>query len=330
MDWKINGFAIDSLAGVEELPKDFTEQDLIGLAFFRHIRRKVVEGNFSHIGSIDGRHRSGKSLTAVAMGCLFDPRFEKYMEQRVVYTPVQFQRAINNISKMHDDGYDMRGSCVVLDEAGTTVSSDEWYQDFMKVINKTIQVFGYLNPIILIVAPVQDFVNAKIRKMLHTYYKLKRYNNDYATITPYNIDYNTVRQKWFFKKPKIRVLDREVQIKRINISKPPARICERYEQISNPVKRGIIDGGEQSLMDMEAPKAKKIGIEEIIKKVVEEYKIYETKRSRPDSIILDATRIQYHFNESGITSRMSYMIKASAEQRLNQRKEEPTIEVQHK
>lgn len=287
----------------------YKQQELLALAWLSSVRRQVVDRGFTHLGSFDGRHRCGKSITASLLGYLWDETFWENYERRMVNEPRQFVDVIERIAKQN-----IKGAVIQVDEAGVSMSSSDWYEAWMKTITKMVQMFGYLCPIVLFVAPIKDFVDARLRKMFHAYYKVDRFTKTYVHLTPYNLKYSTIFNKWFYKKPVIRFAGQKIGIRRIKIGIPPSFLIERYENLAKYNKENMLDSFIKDMKKAELKEQKKTpDIDQVILYVVENYKIFETKRSKPDLPILDSTKIEFTYR---ISSRASRYIKNEAERML--------------
>jgi len=290
-------------------------EELLAIAYLKHLRDHVVKNKFSFMASFDGRHRSAKSVTACTIGCLWDSTFEQQFEHRIVQDHLEFMDAIDSL-----DRNGIKGGVIMVDEAGISMASTDWYEQFMKTITKTMQMFGYLLPVVLFVAPTKDFVDSRIRKMFHAYYKMERYNNDYTTITPYNVKYNTIFNKWFYKKPVLRLNGQEIILKRIKFGLPPPFITERYQALEITRKAKMKDGFMRDIRQAQvADQKKEVDIDKMVNFVIERYGLYESKSSSPDDIRLDEIKLEFGLKSAGVTSRSAKYIKMESERIIKER-----------
>src|SRR3972149_5319276 len=128
--WNRNNFVYDETLEPIELG-DITQQQMLGFGLLRSYRDEVVGRGFSLLINLNGRHRSGKSLASVTLGCLWDKTFLRDMEFRIVRDNKQFLFALEKIEK---EG--IQGAVIVVDEAGISASSGDWYLEFVKDIQK--------------------------------------------------------------------------------------------------------------------------------------------------------------------------------------------------
>jgi hypothetical protein len=290
----------------------YSQQEILALAYLQGIRREVVANNFTWLCSISGRHRSGKSLTAATLGVLWDSTFLPNFERRIIYTPKDFMTELKTIRMRR-----IKGAVMLIDESGSTVSSMDWYEKWQKAIAKATMVLGYLNPIILFNAPVRDFVNSPLRKMFHAHIEVSRFNKEYCILRPYDIKYNTTFKKTFWKKPIIKLAGQKITLDKIRFGTPPQFIIDRYEALERLEKDKLLEQFQKEVDTGEAETAKKtLDLEEVIKHVAQHHELYQTKRSVPGNIILDARSIRFKFN---MAADLSQHVKNQAERILKEK-----------
>ncbi len=312
--WNSDAFAFDLSITQHRVYNYVKQSDLIAISFFRHLRSIVIEKKFALLVSFDGRSRAGKSITACTLGCLLDSTFEKNFERRIVREIKEFYGALEEIERQK-----IEGGVVMVDEAGITMSSADFYERWNRAIFKTMQVFGYLHPIILFISPVKEFVDSRLRKLTNYHFAIKRYNNKETTIFPYEVLYSSLKQKYFYKKPVIRVLGNEIIVNRIQLSRPPEWIIKKYGEIEVAFKSKVIKTfGADVLKEEITQKAESISQDEIIKYVVENYNRFLAKKSKPDNIKLDPNKIRFVFRRS-LTFRDAQYISEEAVAQISEK-----------
>lgn len=297
------------------------QDELIALAYLKSTREHVIEKQFSFMASFDGRHRSGKSITAATFGYLWDKTFWQYFENRVVQDHKEFMDAIDKIAKEK-----ITGGVIMVDEAGISMASADWYERWMKTITKMVQMFGYLYPVVLFVAPIKDFVDSRLRKMFHAYYKMERYDKESTTITPYNLKYNTIKNKWYYKKPIIRLGGQEIVLRRLRMTRPPEFILDRYRNLELSRKGIMLDSFMAEMRRSESKNVKQSrDINAVINFVSENHKLFESKRSKPQDIVLDENTIEYN---QELPHRLAKYVKSEAEKRLRDKQRQIAEEME--
>lgn len=209
----------------------------IAEAYLRDIYRGVHIKKFSFLATVTGRHRVGKSVTAVALADLLDPTFKKNLEKRVVYTPYEFSQAIQDLANSTPK---VIGGCVVWDEANLGLSSRDWYTQANKHINFTVQAFGFLRPIILFVTQDVTFIDSQPRKLFHAFMEVNRTNNQYCNIRPFFVSINKRSGKMFYSYPRMKMGadrggGRVIKMKPLRLLQPPKDLLDRYD--THSVKR---------------------------------------------------------------------------------------------
>jgi len=216
----------------------------IAEAYLRDIYRSVHEKKFSYLSTMTGRHRVGKSLSAISFGDLLDPTFAPNLEERVVYTPEAFSWVVRQIA---DQG--IIGGVVVWDEANLGLSSRDWYTQANKHINFTVQAFGFIRPIIFFVTQDVTFIDSQPRKLFHSFLEIDRTNNQYNTIRPYQVNINKRTGKMFFPSPRLGLSKhgkgRIIKIKTLRLMKPPDDLTKRYNTHSVAKKRQLLKENDE-------------------------------------------------------------------------------------
>lgn len=286
----------------DEMPisKVHTEE-LVALAYLNYKRRQVVRTRLSHLMSWDGRHRAGKSVTACTFSWLWDTSFSKDFENRIVTDPDDLIKIIKTAGNNYELNKQI-GIAIIIDEAGNTLSSTEWYESWAKTINKTVQMFGYLCPQISFVAPVQDYVNSGLRKMFHSHYSMSRNNNEYSVCKPYDIYYNSITGKKYPKHPIVRIGGMKTKLNRIKIKGIPSEILERYQNLERIRKTKLLDENLSNALQKEDD-MEKVDPQEIIKQIIEKYTFFLNKKGNG----LDQNIIAYHFSLKG--KKASYILR---------------------
>ena len=208
--------------------------DLLAAAYIKSIRNSVHRVGLSFLGSFTGPHRTGKSVSACLFAHYLDPTFWPNFEHRVIQSPYQFMTCMENIIKD-----EIIGAAIVVDEAGTTFSSGDWYEKWMKTIQKFLQVCGLLKPIILFVAPNREFIVSGMRKLIVAEHHMKKYDKEFARMSCYNVKYNFMKKgdPYFFRRPVIRIGGQTITLKHINVFEPPAWFVNRYRNLTEPDKK---------------------------------------------------------------------------------------------
>lgn len=302
---------------------NFNSQEILALAYLSSLRRQVTDVGLTYLAAFDGRHRSGKSIAATTFGYLWDPTFWPQYESRMVQEPKEFMDALERI-----DQNKINGAVIQVDEAGVSMANSEWYERWMKTLTKTVQMFGYLHPVVFFVAPIKDFVDSRLRRMFHAYYAVSRYSSENSVIKPYNVSYSTIRNKWYYRKPIVRFGDQRIKLEKIVLGKPPKEIIDRYENYEQGVKSRMLS---DFISDMRCEETKQVkqkkDLMSVVAHVCKNYYLFQAKSSKPDKILLDIPLIKYGLDLSTEESRY---VKLQAEKQLTEKTKEINDLIQEK
>jgi len=296
----------------------------IAEAYLRDIHRKVHDKKFSYLSTMTGRHRVGKSVSAVSFGDLLDPTFTPNMEERVVYTPEAFSEAVRSLFEQK-----IIGGVVVWDEANLGLSSRDWYTQANKHINFTVQAFGFMRPIVFFVTQDVTFIDSQPRKLFHSFLEVDRTNNQYNTIRPYQVNINKRTGKMFFPSPRLGLSrhgkGRIIKVKTLRLMKPPKNLMDRYNKHSIKKKEQLLKENDeiiqhQKAKSMDAKRRDRLSDEEIIDHVIAE-------RNNP---VFMNNRGEFNentiANEFKVTYRKAKYLKARADARLASLIEEGVVD----
>lgn len=315
--WGSTFYAYDSHLEPEDQLKKYgwTRNEIIGVYWLRNLRRVVKLKGLSLFITIDGRHRSGKSRFAVTMACLCDKTFEKDMEHRIVRNAEQL---LELVSELDRDKVDC--PVIVIDEAGASLSSNDWFEKVQKACMLTLQIIGYLHPTIFFIAPVKDLILSGVRKMSHVHMKFVRSNKQYTTLIPYEIEYNTLKGKYYYKKYVMQLFGQKIIVRRVKVSLPPKEIDDRYDKFEKERKPEMLKAIHDDSKKVEIKKAREVpNIEEIAGIIAKDPSRYIAKKSKPDNIIINEDRLAMEFR---LPARWARLVKQSAEELIaNQRSE---------
>jgi hypothetical protein len=298
----------------------------LGALYLRHIYKRIHRDKFNFLGMFTGKHRTAKSTTAVAMAHTLDRTFEKNLEDRVVYFPKDFMRALKIIKKK-----DIKGAAIVWDEAGVGIPAREWYDISNKSIAMTLQVFGVYLPIVFFVTPDVSYIDSQARKLFHGFYEMSRKKKEYAIIKPFDVRYNKRNTKVYYVYSRFHLKNEgaygpSLILKRINIFPPNADLQSKYEVHSKEFKDVITEqmaertkAFEQGSID-----AKQMTYDDLIKTLVENKNnpLYLSSKSKEDHVIFNTNSIAYEFD---IPNRLAAHIKRKAEIEINKIPEKDQI-----
>lgn len=239
-------------------------------------------------------HNTGKSVSACLFGHYLDHSFWPNFEHRVIQSPYQFMTCMENIIKD-----EVIGASIVVDEAGTTFSAGDWYEKWMKTIQKFLQVCGLLKPIILFVAPNREFIVSGMRKLIVAEHHMKKYDKQFSRMSCYNVKYNFMKKgdPYFFRRPVIRIGGQTITLKHINVFEPPAWFVDRYKNLTESDKKSRLTAWTaevQKIISNQEDEGEP-DYDALIEEIWQKKEIYFGRLSRDGTQKMDQTQLEIHY-----------------------------------
>lgn len=305
-EWKRTAYAFDYKG--PQIPKlGLTTNQLIFIAWLKQLHRRVWQTGKTLIAHADGEHRSWKSIKIAELGVLLDSTFLPNFNNRVVHTPKDF---LDEVQRINDNK--IYGAFIQVDEAGASINKQDYYEEFAKAINESIQILGYLHVIIVFVSPIRGFILSSLQKMTNLYLHFERNSNEYCYVIPYNLKYNSIKKAEFPKHPKIRLFGMKYKLMKLKWGTAPAFIVQKYQELELLRKPPLLAKMREKGLESEI-REKKRDIEQLIELVVQNPNDYASKSSTSENPIMDRFRIKGKLQIS--TGDATY-IKSEAEDRL--------------
>lgn len=312
--YECSAFGIDQPEVATLSDCNIDNQTLLALGFFKGLHRQVVQTDKSLIAGTEGRHRASKSVTVTTEGFLMDDTFWDEYKHRVVVEPKEFMDCIDRIM-----GKNIHGAFIQVDEAGVGMAASEFYEIWARTLAKTVQMCGWLNPMIFFIAPIKELVNPTLRKLMQMNFSIKRYNKEYNQITPYELEYSGMRSKWYYKKPIINIAGERRQITRIKMYKPPQFIIDKYDELAGLRKPLLFKQLYEDIKRGEIKEVKETrDINKLIEDVIAHKEEYLSQRSKPGYPILNQISIRYKY---GLAAQESIYVKEEAQKKIRAQEE---------
>ena len=220
-------------------------------------------------GSSYRKTGTGKSWTALRIGELNDRDFKKGAS-KVVYF-------VNDFLKIMDEVEEKKrpGQVVVVDEAGSLISSDSWRSVVNRAISYTVQTFRYLRCAVVLVMPQVKLIDKRVRTMAdyHISMSIQKYapdDNKYKrTIylaTPYALFYDEWNDD-MIRKSLLAYIPSKNRIYRLrNVPIRPVKsqkLIEEYEGLSMRYKKKLRELLAQDIRNYEKTLRKSLSQEDI-------------------------------------------------------------------
>lgn len=320
--WERDAYAFDLKHDSAELESVLNLKELVGLTWLISLRNQVVVNRLSLIITIEGRHRSGKSIFgAVDLAMIFDKTYLPAMKTRIVQDANQL---LELIKFLRDNR--VSNPVIIVDEAGASLSSLDWYERIQKAVIKTMQVIGFLHPIIVFIAPVNDQIASGLRKMSHLFIKVSRKSKKFARIMPYNVSYDSRSRKYYYPRPRIKIFGTTYTVAGIKISMPPKELAQMYQDIEEERKPVMLEDIKEEAQMADIKKQKQIfDYDKTANFVASNLSRYETRRTAKHTldpnreIKIDWEMVQHDFK---CTQSQAKVVKREAEDLLAKKREE--------
>lgn len=231
--WTYDAYVLDENDPTFQSMKrlDMDMQQAVAYRYLRYLYDEVHVRGFTLFQSWSGRHRSGKSLTSAAFGYILDETFYDRMEHRIIKSHEEFFDEVEWIMKTKT-----KGAYISIDEGGVSMASSDWQEKWARDLAKALQMIGWLLPMFSISAPSRDFVQSKVRKLIHIHNAVKRSGNTKTSIYPYHLFTSDITGKLYTPYPSLKLCGQNYTIGRIQVCKPPKFLVKKYEEIANPQK----------------------------------------------------------------------------------------------
>lgn len=293
---------------------NLNSRDLNGIVFMRGLRNVVIEKKLSLFITIEGRHRSGKSRFAIGIGCLFSNRFQREMDQFVVTDSESMLNLVDRIDKEK-----IKNPVIVVDEAGNSLNSADWFEKIQRAIIKTMTVIGYLLPTIIFIAPTKDLILSGIRKMSHVHIRMYRFNNDYSMAIPYQVKYSSLKGKTYYPRFKLKIFGKPIRFLGLKVTKLPPYIDEKYSKIELARKPLMLKDIRDDAIKAQIKSVRQVfDPEQFVELINKEPKKFAADRYRPDNPKFDANLISAIMK---ISYRNAEVVKRLAERGVIEKRE---------
>jgi hypothetical protein len=190
-----------------------------------HIKTRVLRKNKNFLCVVTGETGGGKSFCAMRICQLVDSGFNI---KKIVFTPKEFLVLINSKELK-------RGDCIIFDEAGTGMSSREWYTVQNILINKLLQTFRHKNLVVFFCVPSIEYIDNQTRGLFHAYLETLRRSraDEKEKVVPCKfmfMQHNPRTGKTYFKYPRCKTKDKRVTIiEQLTVCKPSKELIREYE-----------------------------------------------------------------------------------------------------
>lgn len=124
---------------------------------------------------------------------------------------------------------------IIFEEFQISGNAQNWYDKLSKLLNMLLSTFRHQNFILLVNAPFSDMINNQAKRLFHLEIEMKNKDEkkNIATIRPKILQWN-VRKKDFYYHTIFVIQNGQVlKTPLYKIKKPPAWLCDRYEELKS-------------------------------------------------------------------------------------------------
>ena len=249
------------------------------------IRNNMIKRNQNWICVIVGKTGHGKSYVGAKLAQDIDPTFIDSIRDEGLKSRVSVGNKDDFLAivKKARNKEMKKGSMIIFDEAGVTISCRTWFEQNQQALMNILQSFRILNIGTIFTTPNLSFIDAQARKLIHEYLKALRinYNINRVILKPFYLDPDTMGDKIYTKYHWFH----GIKMTRLVVAKPSKDFITPYE----PEKEVLLD----TLIE-EAEISSKI---EKIRD--EQRKVFDSdimRRIKEEQIPLDAYTLQFKFN----------------------------------
>ena len=183
-----------------------------------HIKKEINK-NRNFVGILVGRVGTGKSYSALKLCYEIDPTFN---EKRVLF------KIADLLEMVHENKIEA-GQCILFDEAGISASNRESYMNkFNKAMSYLLQTWRHRNIVLFVTCPSISFIDKGIRSMFDLMIETQKVIKSRKVVqcSAKLIQHNYQMGKTYYHNLK----SYGGEIMRLEISKPPLRLINRYEK----------------------------------------------------------------------------------------------------
>jgi len=185
---------------------------------------------------------SGKSYSAIALSCAFDPKFGINEErQHLIFSPLNFLRVLKDYKTYPP------GSAIVFDEAGVGISSRNWWDAAQKAMNYALQICRKRGLMITFTTPDASYVDSQPRKLFKFYYEtsfLDKHDKE-CHVIPKRIFVNRMTGFAYYYYPIIKdAVEGTIKIKELIFEKIPKELAKAYENMKDEFNEKVFADAE--------------------------------------------------------------------------------------
>lgn len=212
-----------------------------------YIKDQCINKNSNFIGLWTGKPGCGKTLGAIRFCELIDPQFN---EKFLVLNVQELMQNIVELQKMAEKGIDVRGRCILYDEAGISMDNREWQSKVHKSINDAIETFRHLNLVLMITVPGKSRIDSKLRQLVHAEFLPMKKTAQFSIVKFLLPKYNAIKEREYKQYLLVQTNGLKLKLKTIKVKKPSIKLLRACEKKITHFKNSV---GLRSLQGVMGP-----------------------------------------------------------------------------
>ena len=213
-----------------------------------YIHELVMNKQENFLGIWVGKPGKGKSWGALRTCEVLMEKFGRRMTMKYVVGDIpHFMGLLKELSNRHERGEDVRGTCILYDEAGISMDNRMWQEQMHKVMNDCAEIFRFLGLVVMFTVPGQGRIDKKLRELIHGMWNPKSKARDYIKCKFYLLEQNVTLDKEFKRHVVVTHHGWRGRVTWVKIHKPSRELATQYQEWMKRMKYAIIEKAHSSI-----------------------------------------------------------------------------------
>jgi ABC-type dipeptide/oligopeptide/nickel transport system ATPase component len=230
--------------------------------FFQSWYRRTHYENKNVYSVAVGQVGSGKSYTAMSIGCLLDPDFNI---DNIAFTPTEFLSAMDVASKRKK-----HGQVIIFDEMGVGMASRSYMSIQNRLTSEFLQTARHLRLISIFTVPTMGFIDKQARLVVHNILRISRHQDNPPKIHPLLSSVNPLLEgKDYNYAPRGVIGEKWVKFPEIIWDvMPPKELLKAYEEKAGAWKDKLRKDNLALFEQMEKAEQPKVDFREVLPEIL--------------------------------------------------------------
>lgn len=219
-----------------------------GGIIINYIHELVANKQENFLGLWVGKPGKGKSWGALRTCEVLNERFGRRMTMKYVVGDIaSFMGLVRELSFKHEAGEDVRGICILYDEAGISMDNRDWQSKIHKVMNDCAEIFRFLGLIVMFTVPGKGRIDSKLRELIHGIWHPKSKTRDHINAKFYLLEESVALDKEFKRHLRLEYRGWKCRVTNVRIMKPTKELATAYQNWMKTMKYALIEKGHASV-----------------------------------------------------------------------------------